>query len=67
MWELVSVMIQNLSFFLENIIFQYLSKAAEEGKNHPYMRKNKLMLGVVCCVSGVLSEGGMVMVVSGSQ
>ena len=35
-------------------MFQFLSRAAEEGENHSNVRKNNLKLGVVCYVGEVL-------------
>ena len=35
-------------------MFQFLSRAAEEGENHPKMRKNTLRLGVMCYVGEVM-------------
>lgn len=57
-------MLQILSSFLENIMFQYLPRAAEEGENHPNMRKNNLMLGVVCYVGGVQFKDILEMIVN---
>ena len=57
-------MLQILSSFLEYIMFQYLSRAAEEGENHPNMRKNNLMLGVVCYVGGVQFKDIVEMIVN---
>lgn len=57
-------MLQILSSFLENIMFQYLPRAAEEGENHPNMRKNNLMLGVVCYVGGVQFKEILEMIVN---
>ena len=54
MWELSSVILPFLYSFLENALFQFLSRAAEEGENHSNVRKNNLRLGVVCYVGEVL-------------
>ena len=54
MWELSSVILPFLYSFLENTMFQFLSRAAEEGENHPNVGKNTLRLGVVCCVGEVI-------------
>ena len=53
-WELSSVILCFLHYFLENTMFQFLSRAAEEGENHPNVRKNILRLGVVCYVGEVM-------------
>ena len=54
MWELSSVILCFLYSFLKNTMFQFLSRAAEEGENHSNVRKNTLRLGVVCYVGEVL-------------
>ena len=54
MWELSSVILCFLYSFLKNTMFQFLSRAAEEGENHSNVRKNTLRLGVVCYVGEVI-------------